>query len=69
MTRRDYEELAAAIRCAWDSAGIVWPGETSRIPRAGIYWAAVKIGALLEDRSAGFDRALFMQNCGVQGGG
>jgi len=62
-SRRDYVDVAAAIRKAWDSAPVYYT--QPELPRAGIALAAVEISALFAENSRQFDRELFLRNCGI----
>ena len=64
MTRKDYIGLAEALRAAEPIPDIL-PGSVSHATRqwhADCYAVAGYLGAW----SSAFDRALFLQNCGVQ---
>lgn len=64
MTRKDYIGLAEALRQAMPPGSNVHPAIEAKQAqwRADCYAVAGYLGAC----SSAFDRALFLQNCGVQ---
>lgn len=56
MTRKDYEMLAAAIK---DAPVFYAEGREAKLS------VAESIADMLTKQSTGFDRALFLRNCGV----
>ena len=59
MTRRDYVELADAVRAGYDIC-------KNRDEKVGAEIVARTIADLLASNSGAFDRELFLTNCGVK---
>ena len=58
MKRRDYELIASAIKRARDFS--------INADKPGVDWAARMIADAFAREKPGFDRDLFLTNCGVQ---
>lgn len=68
MTRKDYIGLAEALRAAMPQAKYFEPGATLQGISFVAQWHAdcYAVAGYLGAWSSAFDRALFLQNCGVQ---
>lgn len=65
MTRKDYEQIAAALQGAWDFSATAYGGETLVLVRCGISISAEALAEMLAKQSAGFEIKRFLVNCGV----